>query len=89
MTETWTQWLRAKFDTVLLLALFGFLIHSGASEYHEVLGALLLALTGARNALRSADPPPGTVSQITDTRTVQRTEPTPPTAPPAPPAQKE
>jgi hypothetical protein len=43
-------WAREKFDTILLLILFAFLIHGNAPEYHEVLGALLLALTGPRNS---------------------------------------
>lgn len=43
-------WAREKFDTILLLLLFAFLIHGNAPEYHEVLGALLLALTGSRNS---------------------------------------
>lgn len=71
MTETWAQWARSKVDTAILLALLVYLSHTGASEYHEAFGALLLALTGTRNMPRTPDPPPGTVSQITRTTTVQ------------------
>ncbi len=75
MSETWTQWLRTKFDTILLLCLFAFLLHAAAAEYHEVLGALLLALTGTRTQ-RNSDPPPGTVAQLTTT--LQQAAPTAP-----------
>lgn len=48
--ETWAQWARSKFDTVLLLLLFAFMVHFADMDMHkEILGALLLALTGSRN----------------------------------------
>jgi hypothetical protein len=56
MNETWAQWARSKFDTVVLLLILVWLMYAKAAEYHEVLGAILLALTGAR-ALRPAETP--------------------------------
>jgi hypothetical protein len=45
--ETWASWFRSKSDTFLLLCVFVWLQHTGLNDlYHEVLGALLLALTG-------------------------------------------
>lgn len=45
------EWARSKFDTLVLIAVFVLLFHIGSArdEAHEVLGALLLILTGTRS----------------------------------------
>ena len=55
--ETLGPWARSKFDTLLLLALFGYLLYRGAQESHEAFGALLLALTGGTRIQNAPNAP--------------------------------
>lgn len=60
MNNAWAQFVRGKFDTILLLCVFGYLLYRADPSQHEVLGALLLALTGSS---RSQPSPPPTDSK--------------------------